>query len=87
MNGWAGISAILKDVRSEKSALTDESITVCAEKARSKSRDFNKFEINLGAKDKELYAYLFRRLSKRMKATVAGTKSGFEVFRPAKKTR
>lgn len=52
-----------------------------ADKAHDKSREFNNFEVDLCSKDKELYAYLFIRLNKRMTAIVTGTDSGFDIFR------
>lgn len=66
MDGWAGISALLKEDRSETSALTEDSLDDCAEKAHNKNGDFNRFGVDLGAKDKELYAYLFRRLNEKI---------------------
>lgn len=68
-----GISIFLNEVRAEKTSLTDDSLEGCADRAHDKSRDFDKLLVDLGARDKELYAYLFNRFNRRMKATVAGT--------------
>lgn len=81
VGGWARISALLKDIRAERSFLTEDVVMESAERAHQKNGDFHNCEVDLGARDRELLAYLLRRLNKKTKTTAAGTSSGFEVFR------
>lgn len=79
MSTWKGLrdgresGTVEKEIRSEQSSLTDDTLFDFAARAHEKDDGLNKF--------KDLYAYLFRRLNQKMKLAAAGTGSGFEVFR------
>ena len=80
-NGCAGMSSLLKEVRLHKTDLTEEALMKIVDKVHDADNDFDRAFFDYRARDKDLYAYLLRKLNKKLKALVAGTKSGFETFR------
>ena len=81
VDGWRGMSSLLKEVRLCKQDITDQLMDDMVEKVHNADNEFNKITFDMKARDKDLYAYLLRKLNKKLKALVASTRSGFEVFR------
>ena len=80
-NGCTGMSSLLKEIRLCTTSLTEDTMNDIIDKTHDAKNDFDKFSFDYRARDKDLYAYLLRKLNKKLKALVAGTRSGFEMFR------
>ena len=81
VEGWTGMSCLLKEIRLCKQDLNEELLGQIADKVDSADNDFNMLSMDLKTKDRDLYAYLLKKLNKKLKSLVASTRSGFEVFR------
>ena len=81
VDGWAGMSNLLKEVRMQQVDLTDETMLKIVDRVHNADNDFDMSNFNFRARDKDLYAYLLRKLNRKLKALVAGVRSGFEIFR------
>ena len=80
-DGWEGVSHLLKEVRLQKVDLTEETMLQLIDKVGQADNDFSSASFDYKPRDRDLYAYLLRKLNKKLKVLVAGTKSGFELFR------
>ena len=78
---WKGTSELLKVIRFDPVELTEESLKKHVLETHHKDNIFDMLKFDTMARDRDLYAYLLRKLNKKLKGMVAGTKSGFEVFR------
>ena len=81
VEGWTGMSHLLKEVRLCKQDINEQILEDIADKVQNADNDFIRFDVDLKARDKDLYAYLLKKLNKKLKALVASTRNGFEVFR------
>ena len=73
--------AFVKELRLVAVDLSMDKVTEIIDKVRASCVEFDKKDFNCYLRDKELYAYLLKRLNKKLKAITANTKRGFGVFR------
>lgn len=80
IEGWSRILSLFKENRTERVALTGELLNEIVGRTQDEDDDFNQYEIDTNPGDKGLRAYFPRRPNEKLKSTVSGTKSGFQVF-------
>lgn len=68
-------------MRFARAALSEECLLECADRGCANDHEFNRFELDILAKEKQLYTYVSEHISNKLETAAMGTKSGVEVLR------